>query len=114
MVIVQRALLGLLGGFWFVVGMLAVAGTVDFGLSSGAPVLGVLMLGNGGALLLAAFLSARGKRIVDLATVLLLGVNGILSVTDDIGTLDIASLVLSIVLIGLVIGNMRRVAGAQG
>jgi hypothetical protein len=106
---VFRLLLGLLGGFWVVAGTLAVGGVLDFGLSSGARVLGLLMFANGAALLFAAWSCLRGSRAVDYATALLLAANAVLSVTDEIGLLDAASLVVSVaLLVLLLVGRVRR------
>jgi hypothetical protein len=90
-----RVLLTLHGGFWVVGGVLAVSGVVDFGLSSGVQVLGTLMLANGAALLLAAQLSLRGRSLIDYSVAALLALNGVLSITDEIGLLDVASLIVS-------------------
>lgn len=81
-------MLALPGGFWAIVGVLAVSGAMEFGLASGGQVLGVLMLANGVALWLAARFCLRGHRLVDYAAVLLLAANAGLSVADEIGLLD--------------------------
>ncbi len=90
-----RVLLAFLGVFWLSVGSLAVTGVLTFGLNSGSEMLGALMVANGGALILAARYSLQGRRAVDYATVAVLLVNTVLSVTDEIGPLDAASLLLS-------------------
>ena len=88
-------MLALLGSFWVVVGVLDLSELSDSGLASGAQVLGVLMLANGGALWLAARSCLRGHRLVDYVAVLLLAANAGLSVTDEIGLLDGASLLVA-------------------
>ncbi len=104
---VQRALLGLCGAFWFSLELLSITGVVDFGLSAGATVLGVLMLGNGGALLLAARFSLTGRKLIDYATIALAGTNAVLSITDEVGLMDIVSLIVCGAVIVLVALNLR-------
>ena len=103
----QGSLFGVVAGFWLVAGVLAVVGVVDFGLDKGAPLLGLLMLGNAAALGLAGFLSLRGHRLVDFGALAVVAVNALLSVTDEIGLLDLVSLAASVGLLVLLIYNMR-------
>ena len=107
MVSLLRALFGVLGAFWLVVGVFAVSGALDLGLPGGARVLGILMLGNGAALVLAGWLSLRGHRMVDFLAVLLVLANAALSLTDEVGVLDLASLVVSGTLLGLLVAGLR-------
>ncbi len=107
MILLQRLLFALAAGFWLVTGALAALGVLDFGLSSGARVLGILMLGNGAALGLAGWLSLHGYRLVDFASLAVVGVNALFSVTDEIGLLDLLSLLVSVALLVLLVVNMR-------
>lgn len=112
-----RLLLVLLGGFWLASGLLAVFGVLDFGLESGARLLGILMLANGSAFGLGARFCLRKSRAVDYVLAALLAANAILSITDDVGLLDGASFVMSSVLLGMLLialwhGN--RVGPADG
>ena len=77
-----------------VAGALAISGAINFGLAGGA--------GAGGVVLL------RGHRLVDLATLALVAVNALLSLTDEIGLLDLLSLLVSSALFAPLIVNMRR------
>lgn len=107
MTLLLRALFGLLGAFWVVSGVLAVSGVVDLGLQAGAVFLGVLMLGNGAALFLAGWLALRGHRVVDFLAVVLVLANGVSSLTDEVGPLDLASLAVSAALLGLLVVGLR-------
>jgi len=107
-------LFGLLGAFWLVSGLLAVSGVADFGLEAGAEFLGVLMLGNGAALSLAGWLALRGRRVVDFLAVVLVLANGVSSLTDEVGPLDLASLAVSAALLVLLVAGLRsRLAAAE-
>lgn len=108
MIRLQRLLFGVAASFWLAAGALAALGLVDFGLSGGARVLGLLMLANGTALALAGWLSPGGRRLVDDGALALVGVNALLSLTDEIGLLDALSLLISGALVVLLIANMRR------
>ena len=137
MILLQRALFGIVASFWLVTGALAAFGVIDplprstcfftmmvagalsafgvidFGLTSGARVLGILMLRNGAALGLAGWRSLRGQRLIDCASLAVVGVNALLSVTDEIGLLDVLSLLVSVALLVLLIVNMRRRSRAR-
>ncbi len=113
MIRLQRLLFGVAASFWLIAGALAALGLVDFGLSGGARVLGLLMLANGTALALAGWFSLRGHRLVDYGALALAAVNAILSLTDEIGLLDALSLLISGALMVLLIANMRRQKAAQ-
>lgn len=106
MIRLQRLLFGVAASFWLVAGALAVLGLTDFGLTDGARVLGVLMLGNGLALGLAGWFSLHGHPAVDYGALAVVAANAILSVTDEIGLLDLVSLLVSGALLALLIVNM--------
>ena len=91
MILLQRVIFGGVAGFWLVTGAVAMFGIVDlgFGSADAAQVVGILMLGNSVALALAGWLSLRGHRLVDYAALALVALNALLSVTDEIGLLDI-------------------------
>jgi hypothetical protein len=111
MVWLVRALFGVLGAFWLVVGGFAVSGALDFGLPEGARILGILMLGNGAALVAAGWVSLRGHRVVDFLAVLLVLVNAVPSLTDEVGVLDVASLAVNGTLLGLLVAGLRSRPG---
>ena len=110
MILPQRILFSIAASFWLVAGALAISGIVDLGIGSGdaALIVGVLMLGNGVALALAGWLSPRGQRLVDFAALALVALNAVLSVTDEIGFLDIVSLLVNGALLVLLIVNLRN------
>jgi hypothetical protein len=107
MVKLLRVLFAVLGAFWLVLGSLGVLGAVDFGLATGARFLGALMLGNGTALALAGWLSLRGRRVVDFLAVTLVLANLVLSLTDEVGPLDLAFLVVNSALLGFLVVALR-------
>jgi hypothetical protein len=107
MIPLQRVLFGVTAGFWLVAGALAAFGVLDFGLGGAARFLGLLMLANGVALALAGWFSLRGHRLVDFAALAVVAVNAVLSVTDEIGLLDLLSLLVSGALLVLLVVNMR-------
>lgn len=114
MILLQRVLFGAAAAFWLAAGMLAVFGVLDLGAGAGAWVLGLLMLGNGVALALAGWLSLRDHRAVDYGALALVALNAFLSVTDEIGLLDIASLLVNGGLLVLLLVNLRRRTGGCG
>ena len=97
------------GAFWLVTGALAVLGVRDFGSSQDARFMGLLMLGNGTALCLAGWLVFRGRRLADRGALLLALLNALLSITDDLGLLDLAALIMSLLLVGLVLMGRRSI-----
>ena len=109
MIRLQRILFSVAAGFWLVAGALAISGIVDLGFGTGdaAMIVGILMLGNGAALALAGWLSLRGQRLVDYAALALVALNALLSVTDEIGVLDLVSLLVNGALLVLLVVNLR-------
>lgn len=108
MILLPRVLFGIAAAFWLVAGALAAFGVLDSGLGDAARFLGLLMLGNGAALALAGWFSLRGHRLVDYGAVAVVAVNALLSVTDEIGLLDVLSLLVSGALFVLLVANMRK------
>lgn len=96
MVKLYRGLCGLYASFWLVLGVLVTLGVADLGISQGAPAVGVLLLLNGVALVLAATLTARGSKLFDLCGLALFAANAILSLTDQVGWIDAAAFVVSL------------------
>jgi hypothetical protein len=116
MILLQRLLFGAAACFWLVTGALAATGLSDLGFDSpdAALVVGLLMLGNGVALALAGWFTLRGHRLVDFAALALVALNACLSVTDEIGLLDLISLLVNGALLVLLIVNLRRRAVGRG
>lgn len=111
-VLVTRVMLALNAAFWLFVGAATAAGLTDFGLDSGAAlVIGALAVGNGIVLALAAWRVLRGSRLVDLVALILVAVNGVLSVTDQMNPADWAALMWNAVIFGLLVAAMRDAAG---
>jgi hypothetical protein len=109
MILLQRALFSIAAGFWLVTGALTIFGSVDLGFGSGdaAMIVGILMLGNGVALALAGWFSLRGHRLMDFAALCVVALNAVSSVTDEIGVLDVVSLLVNGALLVLLIVNLR-------
>jgi hypothetical protein len=107
----MRLLLGLESLFFVVLGIALAAGMIGVGSSrSLALVVAGLVLVDGILLALVAWQALRGHRLVDRGAFLLVIANAILSVTDEIGALDLVSLVLNVVLAVLLILGMRHAA----
>jgi len=68
----------------------------------------LLMFGNAGAMLLAAVGLGQRKRLFDFFAVALIAVNIVLTVTDQFGALDLATLVIDLILLGLLVGLLRQ------
>ncbi len=109
MLIAQRALFGVVAAFWLVAGVLALFGVLHLGATgAGARVLGLLMLANGAAFALAGWLALRGYRLIDLASLALVAANAVLSVTDEVGLLDVLSLLVNVELLVMLVINLLR------
>lgn len=70
-------------------------------------VVATLMLGNAAALLLCAWLLRRPGSLVLPATTAVLAINILLTFTDQVGILDVATAVLDVVLLGIVLAAFR-------
>ncbi|MEQ8329699.1 MAG: hypothetical protein RH859_04465 [Longimicrobiales bacterium] len=113
MILIVRILAGALAAFWLAGGALVLGHVVSVGSVEAAVPLGVLMAGNGVALALVASLVLRGRPLVDHAGVLLFAANAALSLTDQIGILDLLSFTLSAALVVLVLIEGRSLRRAQ-
>ena len=71
-------------------------------------IIAILMLGNVAALLLCGWgIGTRQKRYLYLALAVL-AINILLTVTDQVGVLDLATLAIDVILLGLLIGVWRN------
>jgi hypothetical protein len=113
MVLLQRILYSIAAVFWSATGVTVSCGMVKIGGFEGARVVGALMLVNAAAFGAAGWLSLRGYRLIDYGAILLVTANGVLSVTDDVGLLDIASLILCALLLALTVLNRRAASRAS-
>ena len=111
--LIVRVLAGVMAAFWLMTGALVATGVGGIGSAEAALPVGLLMVGNGAALACAAWLVLRGRRLVDLGGVLLFAANAVLSVTDQMGMLDLLSLVLSGSLGALVLFGTRSAPKVQ-
>jgi hypothetical protein len=73
-----------------------------------AVVIAVLMLGNAGAMLVSGVGLGRPSRLSYLLAVAVLLVNIVLTVTDQVGLLDVLTGVLDLVLLGFLIAVRKR------
>lgn len=114
---VARAGLYAFGVLWLVLGAAIATGALDIGINdpTSAAVVGVLLGADGAAFVVAARLFRRHAVWVDLAAVALVAVNLLLTVTDQVGPLDVVALVLLGGLLAVVVWSMRsaRVARAE-
>jgi hypothetical protein len=102
-------MLGANAAFWIAVGVATALGLVDFGVpSDGARVIGALAAANGILLALAAWRALRGSRLVDLAILVLVVVNGVLGVTDEVGLADWVAAGWNAVIVALLLVGMWR------
>lgn len=101
----QSLRLALLGAFWLGLGALVVIGRIDLGLERGAELVGLLMLANGVALLVAARFTPSGRPAIDLAVAGLVGLNAVLSLGDEVGSADLLSLAVCVRVLGLMWRN---------
>ena len=106
--ILFRFLCLVLAGFWLLAGTLTGLGVLDQGLREGATILGFLMVGNGIGFALTGAHALRGRLTVDLFALVLTVANAILSVTDEIGPLDLVSLIISVTLSILILRQLPR------
>lgn len=115
---VQRAILIVLAGVFGVLGIGAVLGAWDFGLSSGAVVVGLLLVGDAALLTAAAVLSGRGWLIGDGFAIAVSLANAVASLADDVGQADAvtaAACVVAVVLIVVTAVGVRRAStGSSG
>jgi hypothetical protein len=94
---------------WVVIAALVWTGTVSIGVGGTAmTILALLMVGNAILLALAAWRALRGHRIVDFAALALVGVNTVLTVTDEVGGYDLAILILNLSLLIVLLAGMWR------
>lgn len=106
---VARAGLYAFGALWFVLGAGIATGVLDIGISdpASAAVTGLLLSCDGAAFLVAGRIFRRGAAWPDVATAALVAVNLLLTVTDQVGPLDVAALLLLGGLLALTIIGAR-------
>jgi hypothetical protein len=83
------------------------------GQQSAAWITAILMVGNAGAMLMSAVGLGRRSRLLYLFAVAVLVVNIILTVTDQVGWLDVLTGLLDLVLLALLIAIRGRYWGAH-
>lgn len=112
---VARAGLYAFGGLWLVLGAAIATSALDIGIDD--PVsradVGALLAADGAAFVVAARLFRRHGAWVDVAVAALVAVNLLLTVTDQVGPLDVAALVLLGGLLAVVVWSMRSARGAR-
>jgi hypothetical protein len=96
-----RILLALNGLIWLLLAIFTLL-RLD-GARPGMIVVAVLMVGNAGAMLLAARLITRRRRIFYLFTLALLLVNIFLTFADQFGLLDLLTLLVDLVLLSILL-----------
>jgi hypothetical protein len=112
-VVLLRFMLGVNAAFWILVGAATVLGLLDLGLESdSASFVGTLAILNGLCLALASWRALKDGRFVDLAILVLVVVNGVLSVTDELGVFDYASVAWNGTIVALLLVGMWKQIGA--
>ncbi len=71
------------------------------------------MIGNAGAMLAAGIGIGRRRRLNYGFAFLVLAVNIVLTLTDQFGLLDVVTLVIDLILLGLLIGLMKQTRPAR-
>jgi len=108
-----QALFFVNAAIWFLFGIISLARLASKpGQEMAAMVIGLLMLGNVGAMLAAGIGMGRQNRWLYYFGVAVLLVNIILTFTDEFGIFDLITLLLDVLLLGLlvVIGSRFRLA----
>ena len=110
-VAVGRALLFLNVALWVAFASWSLARTAQPGAQRPTMllVMGVLMLGNAGALGLAGLALRPGRRAAFWLAVALVAANAILSVTDEFGPFDLVPLALSLVTLWWLVARRRAI-----
>ena len=78
------------------------------GSSYAAWIIAILMFGNAAVLALCGWGIGTGKKGYLYLALVVLGVNIVLTFTDQVGALDIATLAIDVILLGLLVGVWRR------
>ncbi len=81
------------------------SGTLEFW---GMVILGVLMLGNAGILLFMGWALGRGWHWVYYLGLAVLGLNILLTFTDQVGFFDVVTFLIDVVLVWLLLGNRAK------
>ena len=99
---IARGVLGFLGVFWLLLGVLTAGGQGSF--QTGAALLwGALMVANGGVMLwLGMRLGSLGRGVFWLSLIFL-AINILLTVTDEFGALDLLVLILAVLVVVLLV-----------
>lgn len=104
---VTQFLLGLEGLIWAGFGIISLQNMTEkypdqtslYGL------IALMMFGNALAMLLSAWLIVKRKRIFYLFSLVILLVNLLLTFTDQVGTFDLATLILDLIICGILISR---------
>mgnify|MGYP001060585428 FL=1 len=104
-----RAGLYAFGALWLALGAAIATGALDIGISdpTSTAVVGALLGADGAAFAVAARLFLHHSAWVDVAIAALVAVNLLLTITDQVGPLDLVALVLLGGLLALVVLGMR-------
>ena len=111
---IVRYLLGLSALIWAVFAFFTRYNLAEQYPEQGAPydLIALMMVGNATAMLVAAWLVGKGKRLFYLLTLALMLVNIFLTFTDQFGGFDLATLILDLIICGVLI--LRRDAFLPG
>lgn len=97
----------IMAGIWSLLAVISLTRMTSSGSSQliAALIVAVLMLGNAGAFLMAGIVIGKPNRLFYFFGVMVLAINIILTVTDQFGVLDLITLVIDMVILGLLIAT---------
>ena len=106
---IARVGLYLFGGAWLVLGSAIALGAVGIGIAdpTSRAVVGGLLAVDGGLFLVSGGLYLRTGRGTDVAILVLVAANLVLTFTDDVGLIDLAAAVALLALTALLVVGLR-------
>lgn len=113
-VFLAQVLFGLIAAIWLIFGIVSLVRLAD----SSNPtitlwVVAILMFGNVGALLVAGLWLGRRSRWAFLFALAILGINILLTFTDQVGFFDILTAIIDLVLFGLLLFDHKNYRSMQ-
>jgi|PlaIllAssembly_1097288.scaffolds.fasta_scaffold599304_2 hypothetical protein len=103
------------GGFFFNAVIWTILGVYSILRTAGKPdqsimmlVIAILMFGNVGAFIFCGLTIGKKSRIFYLVCILVLAVNITLSITDEVGLLDLITLLVDLVILGFLLAGRKQ------
>jgi uncharacterized membrane protein (DUF2068 family) len=103
-----RILFCLEGVIWTAVAVLVLTRSISVGVQQTTMIwiLAGLMLGNAAFMFLFAWQVLRDRRFLDFFALLVVGINLVMSVTDQVGLFDMLALALNLILLGVLLKEL--------